>query len=148
MDNLCGADCSNCGFKDRCAGCRNTCGNPFGCGCLAAEYINIGGTKNFNEFKKKLIDEINMLHIEGLPEVKELFTLSGFYVNLSYPLPNGNKVKFINDNRIYLGCQLENEFDDGKGESCFGIIADKNFILVAEYGINGTNPEIVLFKRR
>ena len=33
-------------------------------------------------------------------------------------------------------------------ERCFGVVADETFILVCEYGCNGADPEIVLYKRR
>ena len=45
------------------------------------------------------MEEINDLHIEGLPQVKELNALVGKYVNLMYTLPNGEKVKFLDDKR-------------------------------------------------
>jgi len=147
MNTICGANCDECGFKGKCKGCIASCGNPFGKGCIAAEYINVGGCECFEAFKQKLIDEINDLHIEGMPKVTQLFSLAGFYVNLSYPMPSGETVKLIDDNRIYLGCQLEGEFDDGKGR-CYGVIADKEFILVALYGENGIDPELVMYKHR
>lgn len=58
------------------------------------------------------MDEINALHIEGMPKVKKLNALVGGYINLEYRLPNGN------DGATYLGNQLECEFD---GSKCFGI---------------------------
>lgn len=103
MSALCGAKCSECGFKKQCKGCFETCGNPFGGKCVAAEYIKIGGKANFEDFKAQLIDEFNALHIEGMPKLTSLNSLCGFYVNLEYSLPNGQKVKLLNDNRVYLG---------------------------------------------
>ncbi len=49
-----------------------------------------------------MIAEINDLHIDGLPQVKELNALVGKYVNLMYTLPNGEKVKFLDDQKTYL----------------------------------------------
>lgn len=46
-------------------------------------------------------------HIAGMPKVEKLSALVGAYVNLAYPLPNGTKVKFLNDQTTYLGYQLE-----------------------------------------
>lgn len=83
--------------------------------------------------------------MEGLPKVESLNALIGSYVNLEYPLPNGAKVKFLDDKVTYLGNQLESEFG---GDRCFGILANMEFILVCTYGENGTDPELVLYKKR
>ena len=108
-------------------------------------YAELGGEEKFEEFKKKLIDEFNALHIEGMPEVTELNALVGGYVNLEYTLPNGNVVKFLDDGATYLGCQLECEFG---GDRCFGLVANMEFLLICTYEENGANPELVLYKRR
>ena len=60
-------------------------------------YEELGGGKKLEELKKILIDEFNALHIEGLPKVEKLNALVGSYVNLEYRLPNGQKVKFLDD---------------------------------------------------
>lgn len=99
----------------------------------------------FEEFKQQLIQEINDLHIEGMPEVKRLNALVGKYVNLEYTLPNGEKIKFLNDQKTYLGNQLESELDN---EKCFGILADMDFIMVCTYEAKGNNPELLLYKKR
>lgn len=108
-------------------------------------YEKLGDNGQFEAFKKKLIEEINELHIEGLPKVEKLNALVGKYVNLEYTLPNGKKVKFLNDNKTYLGNQLECEFG---GERCFGILADMSFLLICTYEKDGINPELVLYKHR
>lgn len=108
-------------------------------------YDELSDNGQFEEFKQKLITEINELHIEGLPSVDKLNALVGKYVNLEYTLPNGNKVKFLDDNKTYLGNQLESEFG---GERFFGVIADMDFIMVCTYDENGRNPELVLYKKR
>lgn len=77
--------------------------------------------------------------------VDKLNALVGKYVNLEYTLPNGKKIKFLDDNKTYLGNQLESEFG---GERFFGIIADMDFIMVCTYDENGRNPELVLYKKR
>ena len=110
------------------------------------QYIKIGGKKMFEEFKKKLVDEINtLICVEGLPKVESLNVLPGNFVNLEYRLPNGKLVKFLDDNATYLGSQLECEFG---GDRCFGIVANMDFILVCTYEENGENPELVIYKKR
>ena len=49
------------------------------------EELSDGG--QFEAFKKRLIEEINDLHIEGMPNVEKLNALVGRYVNLAYRLP-------------------------------------------------------------
>lgn len=110
------------------------------------QYIRIGGKEMFEEFKKKLVDEINTLvNVEGLPKVENLNVLPGSFVNLEYRLPNGQLVKFLDDKATYLGSQLECEFG---GDRCFGIVANMDFILVCTYEENGENPELVIYKKR
>ncbi len=108
-------------------------------------YDELSDKGQFDEFKRKLMQEINDLHIEGLPKVEKLNALVGKYVNLEYRLPNGTMVKFLDDEKTYLGNQLEAEFG---GERCFGVIAGMDFILVATYGAGGKNPELVVYKKR
>jgi len=108
-------------------------------------YEELSDDGQFDAFKQKLIEEINDLHIEGMPKVEKLNALVGKYVNLEYRLPNGMKVKFLNDQTTYLGNQLESEFG---GERCFGILANMDFILICTYEKEGDNPELVLYKKR
>ena len=109
------------------------------------QYKNLAGVEKFAEFKRKLMDEINALHVKGMPKVEKLNALVGGYVNLEYRLPNGQLVKFLDDGVTYLGNQLECEFD---GSRCFGIAANMDFILVCTYEENGENPELVIYKKR
>ena len=92
-----------------------------------------------------VIREFNALHIEGMPEVKELNALVGGYVNLEYSLPNDKTVKFLDDGATYLGNQLECELG---GNGCFGIVANMEFLHVCTYEENGENPELVIYKKR
>jgi len=108
-------------------------------------YEELSDDGEFEEFKKQLIDEINALHIDGMPKVEKLNALVGQYVNLPYRLPNGAEVKFLNDKTTYLGNQLESEFG---GDRCFGVLANMDFIMVATYEKDGVNPELVLYKKR
>ena len=134
----CGEDCcKECEKAAECGGCEKCGGHPFGGSCIAER------NEKFQELKKQLIDEINALGIKELA-VKDLFLLNGAYVNLEYPLENKTTVKFLNDDDIYLACQVERT----SSERCYGIVANEAFILVCEYGCNGADPEIVLYKRR
>ena len=108
-------------------------------------YEELSDSGQFEAFKKKLIGEINGLHIEGMPKLNKLNALVGSYVNLEYRLPGGQKVRFLDDNATYLGNQLESEFDD---KVCFGVLANMEFILICTYGEGGTDPELVLYKKR
>lgn len=108
-------------------------------------YEELSDDGQFEEFKQKLIGEINDLHIDGMPKLEKLNALVGKYVNLEYRLPNGTKVKFLNDQTTYLGNQLESEFG---GDRCFGVLANMDFILICTYEEGGANPELVLYKKR
>ena len=134
----CGSDCcAACSRLAECGGCEKCGGHPFGGSCIAER------NKDYLDLKQSLIEEINALDISGL-SVDDLNLLSGAYVNLEYPLTNGTKVSFLRNEDIYLGNQIERT----DSERCYGVVADETFILVCEYGCNGSDPEIVLFKRR
>lgn len=108
-------------------------------------YEELSDDGQFEAFKKKLIDEINDLNIEGMPKLEKLSALVGKYVNLEYTLPSGMKVKFVDDNTTYLGYQLESQLG---GDRCFGILANMDFILICTYEAEGANPELILYKKR
>ena len=108
-------------------------------------YEELSDHGEFEDFKKKLIEEINDLHIEGMPRVETLNALVGKYVNLEYRLPGGAMAKFLDDRTTYLGNQLESEI---KEDLCFGVLANMDFILVCTYEKDGENPELLLYKKR
>lgn len=108
-------------------------------------YDELSDHGQFEQFKQQLMDEINALHIEGLPRVEKLNALVGRFINMEYRLPNGQITKLLNDDTTYLGTQLECEFG---GERCFGIAANMDFILVCTYDAGGENPELVIYKKR
>ena len=108
-------------------------------------YQELGDDGEFEAFKQQVIREINDLHIEGMPKLERLNALVGSYVNLEYRLPGGNKVKFLDDQTTYLGNQLESELG---GARCFGVLANMDFILICTYGEGGSDPELVLYKKR
>ena len=148
---LCGIDCTNCSCKNKCQGCVATAGHPHGGSCVLAECCKSRHQETCDtcerqcELKARLISEFNALRIPGMPQVTSLNALPGFYINMEYAMHNGCKVKFWDDNRIYLGNQFEKA--DGSGR-CFGLTADETHLLVCEYGCNGLDPEIVIYKRR
>ena len=150
MESICGADCNSCGYgkNNNCKGCSESNGCPFGKQCFISKYIKTGGIENYNVFKKQIIDEFNSLNVPGMPKINELYPLNGAYVNLSYPLPSGSAVKLLEDDNIYLGNQVECEFNEGKIIRCYGLVAGMDFLLVSEYGANGDSPEIVVYKKR
>ena len=122
-----------------------TCGRPFGGTCIAAEYIKLSGREKYAEFKSGLLAEVNaLLRENGIPEADGLFELAGAFVNLEYPIPSGKAVKMLDDTKIYLGCQIELA-DMG---ICCGAVADTGFILISRYSVNGSEPELVAYKKR
>ena len=126
MCSICGLDCcKECSRREECGGCQKVDGHPFGGTCIAAECIKRGGQEEFLK-------------------LKELHLLNGFFVNLEYPLANGQSVKLLEDKKIYLGNQIERPGSD----RCYGIVADESYLLVCEYGCNGTDPEIIIYKKR
>ena len=112
-------------------------------------YEELSDNGEFEAFKKQLIDEINDLHIDGMPKVERLNALVGSYVNLAYPLPSGISAKFLDDNTTYLGTQLESEFGEHAcSDRCIGVLANMDFILICTYSAAGENPELLLYKKR
>lgn len=108
-------------------------------------YEELSDDGQFEAFKRQLMQEINDLHIAGLPKVEKLNALVGKYVNLAYPLPSGMAVKFLNDQTTYLGNQLASE---SGGERCFGVLANMDFLMICTYGKDGADPELLLYKKR
>jgi len=108
-------------------------------------YDELSDNGQFEAFKQQLIEEINALHIEGMPRVDALNALVGRYVNLEYRLPNGKTVKFLDDQTTYLGNQLASEITEGL---YFGVLAGMDFILVCTYENDGENPELLVYRKR
>ena len=143
MKTICGADCGECPFREECRGCVATCGKPFGGTCVAAEYIKAGGMERYHEFKRVLLGEVNaLLEANGLPAADGLNELAGSFINLPYPLPSGETVRFLDDRKIYLGTQIE--FAD----LYFGVVADTTFILISRYSVDGSEPELIAYRKR
>ncbi len=145
MNTICGANCENCQFKSGCRGCEATCGSPFGGKCAAAEYIKLHGREAYAGFKRGLLEEINaLLRARGLPEAAALYELKGSYVDLAYPLPSGESVRFLEGKNIYLGTQVAS----ADGSICCGAVADTDFILLCSYKANGEDPELLVYQKR
>ncbi|MCI8653448.1 MAG: DUF3795 domain-containing protein [Angelakisella sp.] len=142
MGSICGIDCTQCQWHKTCRGCTETGGRPFGGECVAAGWCQ-GGEASLAEWKEKLMAAFRALGIPALEDLTELFPLRGSFINLEYPLPGGQKVKLWDDSRIYFGNQLHGAGND----RCYGIAADEQYLMVAEYGENGSDAEIVVFKR-
>lgn len=142
---LCGLDCAQCPGRDSCPGCE-----ALSKGCMLAQCPGRSACGECRPFagtcglKSQLIREFNALGIPDMEEVTDLNALLGSYINLEYPLPGGRRAKLWDDNRVYLGNQLEKR----GSERCYGLTADENYLMVAEYGENGSEPEIVVFQRR
>ena len=144
MLSICGSDCcEKCPQKAACGGCIQTGGHPFGGSCVAAALIQQGGMSEFLKFKNDLICEINALELPALM-VTDLNLLNGVYVNLEYCLPNGQKVKLLEDHKVYLGTQIETPGND----RCYGVVGDEQYLLVCTYGCNGADPQIVCYQKR
>ncbi len=94
--------------------------------------------------KQQLIKEINALDIKDMPKVDNLFVLQGSFINQEYHL-NGNSIHLLDNDATYWGTQVEKPNADGR---CFGVACTEKYILVSEYGKDGSDPEIVLLKRR
>lgn len=142
MDSICGIDCTKCELSSTCNGCAKTGGQPFGAECVVALCHQKSETA-LCELKEKLIAAFNSLNIQDMEEVTELNALKGSFANIEYILPNGQPVKFWDDNQIYLGNQLHKRDSD----RCYGIVADEKYLMVSEYGDYGSDAEVIVFKR-
>ena len=145
MNTICGASCKKCSFVNQCGGCEATCGKPFGGTCVAAQYIKVGGKAQYAAFKQALLSEINaLLNANDFPPAAALFELPGFFINLAYPLPSGETVKFLDEKKVYLGAQIALPDTD----VCCGVVADTGFILICTYRENGEAPELIAYQKR
>lgn len=154
MKSLCGLDCDSCHLHDSCAGCTETGGKPYGGTCVIGECCKKKEASCTCEawnkaecscpMKKELIDEYNALGIPDMDPITELWALHGAFINQDYPLPNGKTVRFWEDDRIILGNQVPKKNSD----RLYGLAADENYMLLCEYGENGTNPEIIVYRKR
>jgi len=94
--------------------------------------------------KDALISEINILNIPNMPKLETLYVVDGEYVNQEYNV-NGNQIQLLDNKKTYWGNQVEKLDNSGR---CYGIACDEHYILIAEYGLDGAEAEIILFKKR
>ena len=66
------------------------------------------------------------------------------YVVLKRLFVKYQKVKLLDDTKIYLGYQVEKI----NRERCCGLAADNHYMLVCEYECNDAKPEIIVYKKR
>lgn len=149
-ESICGLDCKNCPDNNICGGCSATKGKPFKKPCIIASCCidkGLGSCDSCSDkclIKERLIAEFNALGIEDMEKVTKLNSLKGSFVNLEYKLASGQTAKLLDDNKIYLG----NQVCKRNSNRCYGLAADENYLLVCEYGNEGADAEIVVFKRR
>lgn len=93
--------------------------------------------------KDELIRRSNELGIPDMEEVMQLHALKGDFINLEYTLPGGQKIKIWDDDKQYYGAELCKK----NSSRCYGLAADDRYLLVCEYGADGSDAEIVVFKR-
>ena len=144
--SVCGLDCDCCELRENCSGCFAAGGKPFGGECIIArccEQKNCTYCEDCAErcaLKSKLIAEFNALEIPDMEKISDLNSLKGSYVNLSYPLPSGDNVSFWDDT-IYSEISVEK-----KERQIYGC-TDGNYLMVSEYGADGEDAEIVIYKK-
>lgn len=142
--SICGSDCcEKCPIHGKtCPGCRETGGHPCGGTCVAAERIESQGMESYLALKAEIVARVNSLGLPGL-EISDLFLLNGSYVNLAYPMPDGQNVKLLCDSRVYFGNQVEQQGSD----RCYGLVADETMLVVCEYGCGGSDPELLVYRK-
>lgn len=112
------------------------------------KYADIDDDEKLNEFKDNLLNEINLLSIDGLNKVTKLDLTKGKDINFAYTLPNNEKVKLLDDDATYLAADVKCEFDEN---SFFSVIANMDFILICSYRQNNERkdyPELLIYKKR
>lgn len=148
MKTICGADCNTCMLKSSCMGCAASNGHPFGKECMIAACAKAKKQQSCGEciacsLREKLIAQFNALGIEDMPPLSALYALKGAFINMTYKLPGGQPARFWDDDKIYLGSQLPRPGTN----RCFGLAADENYLMVCQYCEDGTDAEIIVFKK-
>lgn len=93
--------------------------------------------------QKQLVQAFRALDIPELKTLESLSELPGHFINLEYTLPNGRTVRFLEDDKTYLGSQVHKENSD----RCYGLISDGSFLFVCEYGSGGSGAQVICFQR-
>ncbi len=84
------------------------------------------------------------LGIADMGEIPPLVELPGSYINLRCLLPNGAYGQILDDSKTYWGAQAHKLGTD----RCYGFAGDESQLAVYEYGCNGADAKLVLWKRR
>lgn len=108
-------------------------------------YEAIGGKERLDTFKAGLIEEINALNVDGLPQVEALHMRVGSALNFEHRLPSGEMVQFLDDSATYLCAELPCVFDES---THFFVIANADFISFYTRGEDDATPELLLYKKR
>ncbi len=147
---LCGENCKYCicGKSLSCGGCEQTEGHPFGKECFIYDHIQKNGKVSYEALKAELICEFNSFNIKGMPNITELFAINGALVKTAYPIPDCDVEDMLDEREIYLGIQVECEDNGKKPIKIFALLANKDIMLVIEYGENFSNSRVLIFKRR
>lgn len=90
-----------------------------------------------------MIAEFCKLGIEDMEEITGLNACKGSYINLTYTFSRGQTVKMLDDDKIYLGNQLSKK----DSSRYYGIAADERTLIVSEYDADGSNAEIIVYKK-
>lgn len=91
-----------------------------------------------NTMKEKIVEILKGLDIAELNTIEELCELPGAYVNMESELPNGRVGKVLDDEKIYLCCQVP--IDD---ETCYGVAADEERIVIYRYKNDDSESKII-----
>lgn len=93
--------------------------------------------------QKRLLALFHQLGIEELKQIDRFYELKGDFINLECKLPNGQFAKLLDDGKLYYSAEVCKT----NSSRCYGIAGDAQQLVVYEYGENGTDAELVLWKR-
>lgn len=149
MCSICGIDCFACELKQDCKGCAETGGRPFGSDCAVARCCDEKGKHSCAdcgncELRRLLMEEINAMHVPGMPEVNDLNAILGRFANSEYALPGGQKAKLLDDCAVYLG----NVLPSADGARLYGVVGNVEFLAVSAFAADGGNAELLVYKKR
>lgn len=149
-ESICGVDCSECMPESTCKGCVATNGRPFDAECIVArccgkrDFATCGECSDSScGLRQDIVSEFKLCGVAEAEKIDALYALKGSFVNLEYSFESGVSVKLLDDNKIYLGTQIQRDEN-----TCVGFVADENCILICEYGPEGANPRLLVYKKR
>lgn len=135
--------CLECIGKEECIA-NETVDTTFERKCHFDKYANLA-QGNYEAFKRRALVRINkIMDDERLPFIEELSEYEGAFVNIEYTLPNGKKIKLLDDNDMYLAAQVENP----ELEICYGVVIDAGCIIIGSYDYEGSNAKLLLYRQR